>query len=399
MPEPLRANPPQEQGSIRDLIGLVEGPDEEAALAAIEAMRKAAPSDQASLKSLAYIAENGISKARRKAARRALHALRSRGIEVPSAVPAGPRPPAPEQFTRQEATGETPLPAGAHREAEGKSVAKKCFVSPVLYEGRRWVWLLLSTAPGNLEILIATGDDDKGIDHAYFDATTRKAFAAEVEQFEERKWAPPIESPAVYGLDLLARLEAFAAAKGAGLPLDYVVAKASISDFPRPRERHLVYDHISQLSAKWDARALDDCSQLLAVPEFAAWWVPPERILKHCIDYLNALESSIILTVESKRDRIARIKRNVLRQVFDENGRRVFQMRLEDMAYYLLLKGDRDNAHLAAVAAQGFAPSGVPSLNHPFAQAIVEAWLEFYESAAEEDKEEKRERTRLWVPS
>lgn len=371
---------------------------------AIEAMRKVAPNDRASLNALAYIAENGISKARRKAARRALHALRSRGIEVPSTVPTGPEPPAPEQSMRQGATGETASPqavppVGATREAEGKTVVKKCFVSSVLYEGRRWVWLLLSTAPGNLEILIATGDDHKGIDHAYFDATTRKAFAAEVEQFEERKWAPPIESPAVYGLDLLARLEAIAAAKGAGLPLDYVVAKASIRDFPRPRERHLVYDHISQLSAKWDARALDNCPRLLEVPEFATWWVPPERILKHCIDYLNALESSIILTVESKRDRIARLKSNVLRQVFDETGRRVFQMRLEDMAYYLLLKGDQDNAYLAAVAAQGFAPSGVPSLSHPFARAIVEAWLEFYESAAEEDREEKRERSKLWVPS
>jgi hypothetical protein len=99
------------------------------------------------------------------------------------------------------------------------------------------------------------------------------------------------------------------------------------------------------------SRLLDD-SRKLAHDQLFYFWIPDrEKIAPWYARLKEILDSRLVLTDQQKQARIDALADEASQAVFPPEARPVWRRRLRDMAYYLLLKGRREDARAAAAAA------------------------------------------------
>ena len=107
-------------------------------------------------------------------------------------------------------------------------------------------------------------------------------------------------------------------------------------------------------------------------------------------------DSPIIMPSQQKEERLDKIHKEMAGKFIDEEKRRLYKRRLEEMAYFLLKTNREDDAQSALAAALAFGPEGVPSDKHPFALRLIKEGLSVYYS---EKKEEKKKSNLIVTPS
>lgn len=300
----------------------------------------------------------------RKAARRALHRLRSGGIavEMPVAAQAeAPAPAAQERFQALQAMATAPDGVGS-----------------------RLLWLLLER-PRNSGLVLFTLaiNDVVGVKDVLIDETTRRRFERHLDDWSERSERRPVEIPTEYGLSLLSEALALNAQSHFPVPRDLVLRRPQLGELPPPPAAALIHQHVSRGQIFLMPNLLEESGGLLdAEPELIGWIFGYGEVERFTKEYRATDESRLLLTAEPRETRLERIIASAIDALFTPEIRRAWRRRLEETAYIFWQSGRERSARQAVAAAFGIGDTG--SLRaHPLLRRVV---LRSIEMAVEIDR-------------
>jgi len=283
-----------------------------------------------------------------KSARRALHRLRSQGIEIPEVVP----PPA-----------EMGLVGGRR--------ILRSLLSSVDGSGTQYLSVLTSAPMTGLEGIDLVGSDLQGILDMAAVRIVRREYDEHV--IEMREEASVTDAPADYVLFRVRECEEISRRENLPLPSDYHIYRQLFHTPGREYDRPIVYDEIDQVDPSLAGRA----HELFQIKDFATWFLK-DQIEPFVSQIVEAEESPIVLSDAAKQERIERINRTAGETIFTLEVRARYKRRLEENAY-VLLKTDQaglprsigDLAKVALACAAELSPDGPPSPQVTFVQEIV----------------------------
>jgi hypothetical protein len=301
---------------------------------------------------LAALFKTSPDKERHKAVKKALHALKTRGVPVPA-----------ELFSRQEAEG-TGTPGAAALQGR---------VSSILGNGERYVILEgpREILGGNL--LVARLSDVHGIRECHLLVLTRKRreeFWQELSSQGLDAWA---KTPPAYVLRLL---EEALALTPDGEPSrdDYLPVRETLwHRLGRPEDTPALEEVLPPLSPAERGAYLEQ-SRKLAVSDLCRTFLPgPERIFPW-IEKLKATQDSpLILSEQQQRLRQEGVLDAATATLFPKEQRALWGRRLLELAHFLDLSGRSEEARAAQAAGEDLIQGERSALagENPFLQELV----------------------------
>lgn len=282
----------------------------------------------------------------KKVIKRALFKLRQRGVQLE--FPSGGRP------------ALRPI----------KPPEPKGYLGAMDGRGRRFVVVERQGARTAVVGYIALGSVEEGLLDFFRLETTRKGWRDLLQGQVVSPAFPLVEAPAGYCWTLIRELADGASAKGA-LPPDYDLALRELADLRWDGPIPLIYQFISKEEVLERPSLLKASEGLFEVSPFSLWFLDPDEVKPYAEELKRAEESPLALTDAQKAERREGIISKALEELFPEERRLSFKRRLEEMAYILWKRGDRDRAKAALAAAlelerplSSFAP-------HPFLRALL----------------------------
>ncbi len=265
--------------------------------------------------------ETNATGALRREVRRALFRLHQRGIE----------PPAKAEEKSREAANSARLTA---------------MLSPADREGVRIVWLSHTQMGGRIKRLFALESREEGLLAAETAELTRREFRSELEQLEQNADIKMIEANPRLADFILCDAYRRTPDARRGKVGNFLALRVEITGAPPPTElKHPIYDELVAETLK------EPSPDLLKEREFLEWRLP-EAVIKPYFDEINRSEESVIVvSAIQKRERVNEILEHALTGILSgESGARI-RRTLEDIAYYMLRSGRRQQAGWAAAAA------------------------------------------------
>jgi hypothetical protein len=292
----------------------------------------------------------GLSKAARKELGRALHRLRSRGIEAP----AGPA-----------AEARTATLAPVHDELGG------AFVSALDPSGARLVVLLEANPGGGARLFELVVDEARGVLECQVYTSGRRDARRFVRALADRKSLAVVEAPAGAVRALLARLAdrrdpERAPARSFAEWRSHLTAGAAGARPPGDLAREA-------LAGGDDPAALEVVVELVRKGELGPW--PPTRaVLERLAARIReAVEGRVIVSGATRRERIRAALDACVSETFAGDAAAEAAARLRESAY-VFWKTDREAAARAMLAAALAFEAGAPGEN-PVARALLETTL------------------------
>jgi hypothetical protein len=311
---------------------------------------------------LAALAASAPDRDQRKAARRALHRLRSTGVTLATPIPVEPTPPpsAPVEV----------LPP------------TRALVTPSDGIGSRLLFLLVERPLGGMTTFSLAINDVVGLKNALIEETTRRRFERRLREWNETNERLAVDVPVEYGLALLSEALALNAEADFPLPRDFVLRRGLLGELPPPPADALIHQHVSRGQTFLLPNLLQESARLLdGEPELLGWGFSYDEVSTYARD-IRAAESSLLVTSEPREQRQARIVGEAIDALFTPAMRRAYRRRLEETAYIFWQTGRERSARQAVAAA--FAIQETGSLRaHPLLQAIV---VRSIEQAIEADR-------------
>ena len=283
-----------------------------------------------------------------KSARRALHRLRSQGIEIPEVVP----PPA-----------EMGLVGGRR--------ILRSLLSSVDGSGTQYLSILISAPMTGLEGIDLVGSDLQGI----LDMAAVRIVKREYDEHvtEMREEASVTDAPADYVLFRVRECEEINRRENRPLPSDYHIYRELFHTPGREYDRPIVYEEMNEADRSLANRA----KELFETKDFRTWFIKDE-IEPFVSQIIEAEESPIVLSDAAKQERIERIIRTAAETIFTPEVRARYKRRLEENAYVLLHteqaglpRSIGDLAKVALACAAELSPDGPPSPQVTFVQEII----------------------------
>jgi len=312
--------------------------------------------------------------------KRALHRLKSKGLEVKEAVD-------PQQGVAFTMAIESSAPDRA-----------QAYITSVDGQGSRLLWVLWPSTSGGNRLLQAVVEDAGGLIKADLISVSRNEFRAHLERLRS--------NPAL----LVGRIEVEGAARelasaarrstaqGAELPVAYEDwAKMATSSglsvdegsegVPAP-----IFEHIIAAEVEGRGDLVDAAIELLREPYFSSWAVTGAAVDRAVEEIREAERSTVMINEEQRQTRMQEALRGAVEESFDEETKRTYRRRLEAMAGMLWDESGEDAARQALAAAVGFTTVGDLFAHHAFARALVHrgVWLAYQEKARKDAAEERR---------
>jgi len=286
-------------------------------------------------------------KAAAKAARTALHQLRSRKVKVE--VPgAGPR-----QRGSGAETGRSNLPS---------SMA-------TLYEPdwRRHVFMIDDAVGGSVNVYWGRISARVGLaDLELLKSMTRKELRALLSRF--REVVELVQVPRAEAYWLIADAADRCRATGHTLPSGYAAMTTMAGGAPgggHPAEGkapHPEADH-EQLTALYEGEELRS-------------WVPDQAFMQRMVMRLQEVSTSrLVLDEGQRRSRIMAVVDSAIEELFDEQGLAAGRRVMLDTAHLLFCKGDEERGSLFRAAADVFSLSPERAVVHPLVRGFLERLL------------------------
>ena len=318
----------------------------------IEALLKAATTESAT--ALAELERQTANRESRKAARRALYLLSTRGIKPVAAVIVGEA--LPDQPTVE---------------------TLRAYATSLDGAGNRILFFEVADPDGGNPLAVQMMvNDQTGLQTSASARLTRRDLLHRVQQLEQlqREGLGFAEIPPDYGRWLLAEAREL-------LRRQYKPSPAGVLELlPRigvARHDYLVspiYEAISleRLNAEQDVER--DPSALFALPWFENWFFAVEEVLRALTDWENATDMSDAPDADEAAEKRESIVREVATDLFTPGVRARYVRRLEETADILWRLGHEADAKMAVIHAQELA-ADVPVSESPFARALVERTL------------------------
>jgi len=288
-------------------------------------------------------------KPRRKALKRALHLLKTRGVPVP-----------PELLPREEVT------LGS---ARGATAA---LVSPVLGNGDSYV--VLEAPPEILggNFLVSRLNDREGFRECHLLTLKRRQQDEFWDQFRQQgllQWFPV---PSPYAVGLLEEAYRLNPQAELGARRYASLRDRIFKNWGRPEDAPDLERLLPEVSPPEATRLLEQSLRLAPDPLFHSW-LPALEEITPWFDKLKAVQQSPLVLSESQRQvRQEAVVEEAARALYPPKTRPHWSRRLRRMAYYLDLLGRREEARpiLAAAANLAADPSPLTGEN-PFLKGLV----------------------------
>ena len=293
-----------------------------------------------------------------KAARRALHRLRSLGVDIADSG----------------ADDERPFSLAYEPDVVAEAEAH---LSGIDGSGTRVLWLLIPSRAGGFRLLEALLDDKEGVRKAEVLAVTRKGFRTHLERLRGSPNLLVGRIDSRRAIESLVAAEALAGSEGLELPASYTkwrgdegrplfeTVKESEALSPR------IYDRLAEQSVSGRPELLDASVKLLDLPVFSTWALVGDPAERAAEQIRRAETSRLMINDAQRKEQVEGALREAASGI-DSVARQLYRRRLEAMAWLLWEAGEQEVAERALAAAVGF--SEVASLydDHPFARALIQ---------------------------
>ena len=297
----------------------------------------------------------------RKAARRALHRLASKGV-----VPAIP----------EAAASEARLPKA--------TPVYKAIASPIDGAGNRGIWFAFDRG-GELDVVSLLLSDEQGVKDAFVRDFSVDRFDRESKKLLEDREFPWIEMPADYCGYLVEVAHRRNASTGTALPVQFLAWRDRISgetSFDQP----IIYTVMSAAEVRWDPRHLDSSGSLFDLDLFKGWILDRDELGEFVQQRLSVERSGLVLAGSSRENRNRMIDDRAIQRLFTAERRALYKGRLEEMSYLLWKLGRVEAARQALAAALALEPADRSLSGNPFVVALVEWSLEVVTEMARGEK-------------
>jgi len=291
-------------------------------------------------------------KERHKAIKRALHALKTRGVTVPEAV----------LFREEAVSSATP-----------ESSALQAQVSSLFGNGERYVILEGPREILGGSLLVARLSDQHGLRECHLLTLKRKQREELWEHFHSQGLDAWAQAPPVYLLRLLEEALALTPdgepSRDAYLPLRETLWR----HLGRPEDAPALEEMLPPLTPA-DRRGYLEQSRKLATSELCRSWLPsPEEIVPWIDKLKEAQDSVLVLTEAQQRLRQEGVLDDATAALFPQEGRNQWGRRLLSMAYFLDLSGRGEEARAAQAAGEDLLSGERSTLTgeNPFLQELV----------------------------
>jgi hypothetical protein len=300
---------------------------------------------------LAALFGSSPDKQRRKALKRTLHLLRTRGVAAPADLLPRDRP--------------GPLrPA-----AVSPCVA---FVSPIFGPGERFV--ILEGPKEILEgnFLVARVSDQAGFRECHLLSLKRKEQAEFWDHFRQQglEW---VSAPPAYGVRLLEEAYTLNPRAEGGASRYEALRERVRRHWRSPEEAPSLESLLPALSPGDRRRCLEQSRGLAQEEVFQAWLPALEEVTPWLKKIQEAQESPLLLTEQQQRDRLEGVVAEATAALYPPESRELWSRRLLAMAYYLDLKGHGAEARAAQAAAEDLRAGTRSPLvgENPFLKGLV----------------------------
>ena len=321
---------------------------------------------------LERLAEAASDKEQRRAVRRALYRLEQSG-QRPARAPAA-----------------TPARPVVAREAEHPV---RAWLSGIDGSGSRAAWILFEGGlGGGLRLCSLILNDEAGIMDAAGGPIARKRLEAELRGLRESQKLPWVEVDGARACGLVVDALTLHERLGTVPPPEFArwrksfgsstvsssssFSSAGAQKWP-PHSPHGGQPSSGQPSgAAVDAAVLERSASLLELAELGGWFVDPARVATDALALLQARESRLVVSDQTKAEREAAIIDGVIEAHFPAAVRLRWADRLREMADIFGMTGRADEATLAHAVAAALADADRPPATIPFVRALVARGLE-----------------------
>ncbi len=288
-------------------------------------------------------------KPRRKALKKALHLLKTRGVPV-----------AEDLLPREEA---------ASLKTPGRTLA--C-VSPVLGNGERYVVLEGPREVLGGNFMVVRVSDQEGLQECHILNLKSKQRQEFWDHFREQgleEWAAP---PAAYAVRLLEEADILQPQAPGGSR--YRSLKSRIwREWGRPEAAPDREALLPPLSPPELSHLLQQAGDLARHPLFQSWLPGLDELSPWLNKIREIQESPLVLSDQQRQSRVDDVVLEAVGALYPPESRGLWRGRLLEMAYFLELRGQEAEARLAQAAAQDLAaaPRGPLAGENPFLQGLV----------------------------
>jgi hypothetical protein len=260
----------------------------------------------------------------RREIRRSLFKLHQRGIEPPTE----PRASAPRPTTAADASRLSAL------------------LSPIDAEGARIVWITKPRTQGGVVRLWGITSEDEGLVGAIAGNITRRELRQEREELERRSGMRLVDADWRLADFLLCEAYRHTPEARRGKVGNFLALRAELITSSPPTDlQHPIYSELAAEASK------DPSLDLLKEPALLEWKLASALVAPYVEELNRANESTIVLNQMQQQDRVVQIVERAITDLLSaESGARI-RRRFEDIAYYLLKNGKREEAGWAAGAA------------------------------------------------
>ncbi len=302
----------------------------------------------------------------KKAVKRALFRLQSKGISV----------------------------AGFREESDSKSVLRpikreepRCYLGPIDLLGNRAVIIHSFESGKGVDAGMGMASDQEGIGQFVFDQMSRKTARELMTELEEMA-GPFVEVPLSHGAMVLENAFKIENPNAADARADYLKLRPWLLRNTSARDHSVDFNGVTVP----DREITEPELEKLFDNDLMASWLAPFDVLKPFMMEMQSVdESPIILSDSQKLNRMAEIKENCLNKLFDAAGRRRFKNRLREMAFFFLKSGAPDDARLALLAAADIQEETSPFSEQLVLPFFVDRSIAFYFELGNENDAEARE--------
>ena len=321
---------------------------------------------EAGAESLRQVATEGLPKESKKLLRRALHQLRSRGIEVP------PDPP-------------SAVVARLPSLADDLNAAMVSAIDP---RGSRLVYLVESNPSGGVRLFEVMLDDERGVLEIEIYTTGRSRARQFLRELSRGGRFPAVEASPEAVRALVNRM-AREQAEDRPLPRGFAEWRSRVAAAPEGTATPGEEAREALGEGSDDDAAVERAADLVRRREIGPWLPASESFSALGEELAEIGRSRILVSPARRRERAESVLREGAQQIFDESFAEITARRFDESAYVMGKRDAGEAAHACLAAARAFRAR--PVADNPVAKAMLEVVLEPALRKLEEETEGESE--------
>jgi hypothetical protein len=353
----------------------VEDPDRPLT-AVVEALSTMAAPEAATL--LSQIAATTDAKELQKAARRALHRLKTRGIDIARVLPQEPRKSVLE-------VPKLPLVAS--------------LASQIDFDGTRALYLARRRPFSGLILVSLIINDQYGVVNCHALPVTKKELTHLLTDIRSDDRLTHVDLPPSYAQQLVEESYQRNLSTGRPAPADFQGMRDLIGTPETRWEQPPIYHVVNAEEVRGQLSLLALSASLLDLKELQGWHLAPDLLHKYREDVRRATDSPIIVSQVLQQERVDALQKEAIRGIVDAEQRARYRARLEETAYLLWQTKRPDEAKRALAGALALQAEGADPAEHPFLKVLFVRSVEMAEALEQQEAGRVTVAApRLWTP-